>query len=154
MGINSNLYRSPGVRNAKTEHLSPISKYLVKEEDEVETPQATDSAPDVSHPIQPAGLSSQHSSGADNEVPDSTTTTATTEVKRLESSGTTELNPKPPKAVKGHKDNDQREKRVTRESDNKDGAKGQRRQQSSNRSRARRERRVAHAPDDEYTPAR
>ena len=151
MGINSNLISLPGVKSAKPEHLSPISKYLVKNKDETETAVAEDSAPG----------SSQHTGPSPEPSQDKATTVTT---HRAETSDTdVPSTSKPLKAVEEGREATMSGTRVgvvkkerREESDNRASVRGGTMgQETSKRSRTRqRGRRAAHTQDEDYAPVR
>lgn len=146
----------PGIQSTKVEGVSPISKYLLKEEKGTETPETRDLAPDSSQPG-PSCPSAEPKCDATDTFSD-TLVTPTPGADTLEGSGRTDLKPNPPKAVKGAKKGGKRsaaKKKEEGKSGSKNDATSSRRQQSGNRSRGGlKGRRLVDTQDDEYVYSR
>ena len=154
MGINSNLIPLTGVKSTKAEHLSPISKYLVKNKDEIDISHAADP---VSHSSQQPGTPLQQSQ---EEASTCTATTVRVETSKTDAPST----PKPVKSVgECRKDTVRRERVITVKKERKGGSDNSvsgredaaRVEETGKGSRTgRRGRRVVHTQDEDYVPVR
>lgn len=155
MGINSNFISLTGVKSTKTEHLSPISKYLVKNKDEIDIPRTSDLVSDGSQQPGPPLERSQDEATTGTTFGVETTQTSDADTPSTSKSEKTVGECREDRVSRGRVGTVKKERRG--ESGNRVSGResAARVEETSNRSRTgRKGRRVAHTRDEDYVPVR